>query len=367
MATYKLIQDIEAEDKILGPLTLRQFIFALIAVFLGYICFLCIAKGAPVLLIIFAPPLLFFGFFALPLGRDQPTEVWALAKFRFLFMPRRRVWDQSGVKELVTITAPKKVERTYTDGLSQVEVKSRLEALANTIDSRGWAIKNVGGSGFAPHPVTTASPDRLVDLSSLPASVPAEVQAPEEDMLDSVNNPIARQFDNLMDRSDEQRRQQIIDQINSAQPAATTNAPTSSTPSTQTTTNPQPNSPTPGPSADYWFMGSNPDAPTLAIPQPTAQSVPNEDELSAELKQHATSQTSATEHMRTLKTAQPAAATAQPAQTQATSSGVTTPSDPAILTLANNNDLNVATLAREANKAKTKNSQSANEVVVTLH
>jgi hypothetical protein len=35
MATYKVIQDIEAEDKLVGPLSLKQFIFALIAIFLG--------------------------------------------------------------------------------------------------------------------------------------------------------------------------------------------------------------------------------------------------------------------------------------------------------------------------------------------
>ncbi len=30
MATYKVLQDIEAEDKLLGPLTLKQFIFAVV-------------------------------------------------------------------------------------------------------------------------------------------------------------------------------------------------------------------------------------------------------------------------------------------------------------------------------------------------
>ena len=40
MAVYKVIQDIEAEDKLLGPLTLKQFIFAVIAagfVFAAYL------------------------------------------------------------------------------------------------------------------------------------------------------------------------------------------------------------------------------------------------------------------------------------------------------------------------------------------
>ena len=88
MATYKVIQDIEAEDKILGPLTLRQFIFALIAIFLFYICFILVTKACISLVLIFLPPALFFGFFALPFGRDQPTEIWALAKLRYWFKPR---------------------------------------------------------------------------------------------------------------------------------------------------------------------------------------------------------------------------------------------------------------------------------------
>src|ERR1700752_5034677 len=111
MATYKLIQDIEAEDHILGPLTLRQFIFALVTAFLLYINFLCYAQHVAFLMVLFMPPALLTGFFAFPFGRDQPTEIWALAKLRFWFKPRQRIWDQSGVKELVTITVPKRVER----------------------------------------------------------------------------------------------------------------------------------------------------------------------------------------------------------------------------------------------------------------
>src|SRR5947209_5612285 len=101
------MQDIEAEDHILGPLSLRQFIFALIAVFFGYLCFIAITKHIQFLLALFAPPMLFFAFFAFPFGKDQPTEVWFLAKLRFWFLPRKRIWDQSGIKELVTITVPK--------------------------------------------------------------------------------------------------------------------------------------------------------------------------------------------------------------------------------------------------------------------
>jgi hypothetical protein len=129
VATYKVIQDIEAEDKILGPLTLRQFIFALVGSFFTYLSFLVLTKGLPVLLIIFLPPALFCWLFAFPFGRDQPTEIWFLAKLRFWFLPRKRLWDQTGVIELVTITVPKKIERILTDGLSQSEVKAACKPL----------------------------------------------------------------------------------------------------------------------------------------------------------------------------------------------------------------------------------------------
>ncbi|HEY5152767.1 MAG TPA: PrgI family protein, partial [Candidatus Saccharimonadales bacterium] len=213
MATYKLIQDIEAEDKILGPLTLRQFIFALISVFLFYICFILITKHVAFMLVLFLPPALFCGFFAFPFGRDQPTEVWALAKLRFYFKPRRRVWNQSGVKELVTITVPKKVERVLTNGLSQTEVKSRLRALTDTIDSRGWATKNVDADSYA-QPIVSGDSDRLIDIGNMPQEVPTTEIAPAEDILDETNNPIARQFETMIDRSTRNHRQQLIDQLN---------------------------------------------------------------------------------------------------------------------------------------------------------
>ena len=65
-------------------------------------------------------------------------------------------------------------------------------------------------------------------------------------------------------------------------------------------------------------------------------------------------------HMRTL---QPIAA---PVTTNQPPSGAATP-DPAILSLANNNDLNVSTLARQAQKAKHGDEPPQDEVVVSLH
>lgn len=88
MATYKVIQDIEAEDKLVGPLSLKQFIFALIAVFLGFIMFrLVIAEVlGPLKWVFFAVlilPTLLFAVLAAPLGGEQSTELWLVARVRF--------------------------------------------------------------------------------------------------------------------------------------------------------------------------------------------------------------------------------------------------------------------------------------------
>lgn len=352
MAQYKLIQDIEAEDKILGPLTLRQFIFGMVAAFLFYICFIVVVKHVPFLLVVFLPPALFCAFFAFPFGGDQPTEIWALAKLRFLFKPRKRIWNQSGVKELVTITVPKKVERVLTNGLSQTEVKSRLRALADTLDSRGWAVKNVTSGTYAP-PLAGSDPDRLIDIGSVPQEVPGNEVAPADDILDEINNPIAQQFETMIDRSTRTRRQQLLDQLNGIRQAEAAKQG--------------------GQAGDgnYWFAGGNPAAPADA-----ATNKANEAALSARLAERASSRQVSFGNLRTVRplTSAPAPvvqagsdsnATNQPQPPTAAakpSEPMTTPDDPAILSLAKNNDLNVATLAREARKNK-----GDDEVVISLH
>lgn len=311
MATYKLIQDVEAEDHILGPLTLRQFIFGLVAAFCWYLSFIIFVKHIYFLLAATIPPGLFCTFFAIPFGRDQPTEVWALAKLRFLFKPRRRIWDQSGVKELVTITVPKKIERVLTKGYSQSEVQSRLKALANTLDTRGWAIKNVNANAYAPTGrFGQSGSDRLIDIGVAPQEVPSYDAHASDDILDETSNPVAQQFQTLINQSNREHRQHIMQEMNNARAGS-------------------------GQGED-WFVGPS---------RPLAYS-----------------------NMRTLQPAQ--AAVIPQAQSTGADNGSTSgasAADPAILSLANNNDLNVSTLARQASKAKHGDEPSQDEVVISLH
>ncbi|MDQ3123963.1 MAG: PrgI family protein [bacterium] len=369
MATYKVLQDIEAEDKLLGPLTLKQFVFAAITIGLGFICFLILNSPAPIfiklpLITPLIPAILVFGFLAAPINRDQPNDIWLLARLRYLMKPHKRIWNQDGIIQLVTITAPKKVVQYSSNGLSQTEVSSRLQALANTVDSRGWAIKNVNTNLFAePSYLSVATDsDRLVDPTSLPQDTPVTDISAADDMLDTENNERAQKLDKLVHESTQVHKQKARTQMHD-DPAAP-----------QTPTN-------------YWFMNQT-STPPAAIPQdlatfqaqpvvapgsddvvPAAQASPEEMELATKLAQDKKSQASKNKHLKTLqplhdregkiiKQPMPVA----PIKSEPKEQRQLSPK-PAILELAQNDDLNVATIARQARRID-KDDQ---EVVISLH
>jgi len=208
MATYKVIQDIEAEDKLVGPLTLRQFIYAGVSAVCFYVCFLFYTKGASFFIVLFLPIGVVSGFFAFPWKGEQPTEIWALARLRFMIKPRVRTWNQSGVKDVVSITAPRRLEarRPLTNNLSENEVRSRLKALADTIDSRGWATRNAAYGIYG----------QQQSLIVAPGQLPVANVANANDMFDD-RGTAAQNFDAMLQRSSQNQRQRVVQQMTQAQ------------------------------------------------------------------------------------------------------------------------------------------------------
>lgn len=219
MAVYKVIQDIESEDKLLGPLSLKGFVYAIIAGTCAFIEIKLFTVDSPVkyaFIFLFAFPMILFGVLASPLGREQPTEVWLLSRIRFFLKPRARIWDQEGMSDLVTVTVPKKQEVQLTKNLSQTEVQSRLRTLATTLDTRGWAIKNVDVNLSVPEVeashASTAS-DRLVGTVGMPSQMPVVDVHAADDILDEKNNPTAKKFDTLVKQADAKRKHGVLDAL----------------------------------------------------------------------------------------------------------------------------------------------------------
>ena len=198
---YKVPQDVEAEDKLLGPFSFRQFIFLIIAV---------VSLGAAYILarillplgLIPVPIALFFGALALPLRKDQPMEVYLAAVISFMLKPKKRLWQPDGIEYLVEVTAPKTEETTRRNSYNQEEVQRRLSYLANLVDSRGWSIRGVN------------DPD-----SSMQADLYNEAQT-AFDPLDETG-ATAQNITNLINQSDARRRQAMIQTMSAAQQIAT--------------------------------------------------------------------------------------------------------------------------------------------------
>lgn len=226
MAVYKVLQDIESEDKLLGPLTIRGLIYAMIVgacIFIDFRLLTAVSLG-PIkwlLVLILLFPMVLFGTLALPLGGPQPTEVWLLSRIRFMLQSRKRIWNQNGLTNLVTVTAPKKIEAMLTKNLSQMEVKSRLSALASTLDSRGWVVKNVNVNmgAFGGYFENQEESERLIDASSIVQEVPVVDVHASDDILDEKNNATAQNFQSLMLEAEAQRRQELQNKLEAARTA----------------------------------------------------------------------------------------------------------------------------------------------------
>lgn len=211
MAQYTIIQDIEAEDKLLGPLSLRQMIYAGIVIVLGFIAFQ-LGRATFFLALPFVPPMIFFGLLAAPFGQNQSSEIWLLAKIRYFLFPKKRIWDQAGIQDLITITVPKKIETVYTKGFSNEEVTSRLKALASTLDTRGWAVKNVTTDTYQSALSAGSNSQRLVDIAELPNEDEAAAGY-SADVLNEAANPVAEDLAQQLDQSSEEHRQKLLEKV----------------------------------------------------------------------------------------------------------------------------------------------------------
>ena len=201
MSRYKVAQDVEAEDKILGPFSFRQFIYLLVAA-AGIALAWGLSQVFLPLAVIPVPIILLFGALALPLRKDQPMEVYLAAVISFYTKPRRRMWQPDGISSLIEITVPEKVEIERTKNLSQDEAERRLAYLSQLADTHGWSIRH------------TRVPDAQ---GSMISDVYFEAQQ-TSDMFDD-NSSEARAMTRRIEQSNQARRRAAIERMQ-APPAA---------------------------------------------------------------------------------------------------------------------------------------------------
>jgi hypothetical protein len=219
MATYKVPQDVEAEDKLIGPLSLKQFIFAILFFASMYLTYLFTKMPPqPVFGIIGLPFLIVFGVLAFYQRKDQPVEVYLLAWLNYHLKPKKRVWDQEGYEEHVIITVPKIEEIDYTKGLTAKTIEEKTKHFSQIVDTRGWAAKGVTSTstGLAGSQ-RILTQEEIVKLNNQGQANQTEPQ----DLYDQGR--LAGSVDNLIQTHTEAQQQNLNLSIDEARKQVTTN------------------------------------------------------------------------------------------------------------------------------------------------
>lgn len=208
MAVYKVPQDVEAEDKLLGPLTFKQFIFLMVAAGATMLAWLLFSIQ-PLLALIPVPIIFIFGGLAVFRREDQPVERYLLSFFNFTLRPRTRIWSTEGHYEHLIITAPKKKAPPALKK-NVNEVHGQLEKLAQIVDTRGWALKR-------PELVNPDGTTTTAEVDSERLFMPETPQEPDEvhdreDIMDE-NNPEVMQLDSMLKQMSNQQREQILQKV----------------------------------------------------------------------------------------------------------------------------------------------------------
>jgi len=248
MAEHKVPQDVEAEDKLLGPFSFRQFVYLMIALAAGALAFFMGRVLIP-LAILPMPIALAFLVLALPLRKDQPMETYVAAMIRFLFSPHIRLWDPDGQDNMVQISNPVVDDELRTKEFTGEEAARRLSFLAELEDTQGWSTRGVGG---------LANPTILTDDLAAAA-------ATTHDILDDGES-LSQSFDQMLDQSGQRLRAAAVTKM---QNDVVYPAPVAAPMPTQT--------------SSATFATFAPSAPALVVPASHATPLPSQmDEASAQ-------------------------------------------------------------------------------------
>jgi len=138
---YKVPQKIDLEDKIIGPLTLKQFLYLLGGGIIIYLILSTYPKSIWVYLVIFLLALLSIAFAFVKI-QEQDLAFVLFSIIKYLLRPRQRFWNKEvHIKKFVEIKKTKTEEKPEFVPKNPEKIKSRLEALSEIIDTHGWGKK----------------------------------------------------------------------------------------------------------------------------------------------------------------------------------------------------------------------------------
>lgn len=96
MLQFKIPQNVQREDRIVGPLTLKQLIICMVGGGITYAVYITLAKEY--FMEIWLPPVIIIAILTMAVAfakiNDIPFPKWILLQIEFIFKPRKRIWTQ---------------------------------------------------------------------------------------------------------------------------------------------------------------------------------------------------------------------------------------------------------------------------------
>ncbi len=225
MGQYKVPQDVETEDKILGPLSVKQFIYVIIGVLWAFLMWRLFSWFLPLAAILALPVTGFMLLLGFGQREGVPFEDYVVAFIRFLVLPRKLEWQKDDTKETITkdLTPKESNEPTQKN-----VTKGQLKQLASIIDTRGGgkdsSIQLQENDTAAEYASRVIGP-QSAGPSGAVVTVQNQFATPKDDIFEDTQQ--AQGVGQLLQNAEVDVRQQAVAQVQTvlANPAAATPSP----------------------------------------------------------------------------------------------------------------------------------------------
>lgn len=133
---FRVPQNIDMEDKIVGSLTLMQLVYVLTGGLIDYILFQLLGKNYFYVFLFFGVPI---GLITLAITflkiQDQPLSYFIKAGLSYFSRPKTRFWMRKDLAPMIKDEPNASVKETITMPTKRIE-KSNLEKLAYSLDTQ---------------------------------------------------------------------------------------------------------------------------------------------------------------------------------------------------------------------------------------
>lgn len=129
--------DIDIEDKLIGPLTLKQFIYLVIGAMAIFVIYTLFKTNIIIVVVLSIPVLIIVGAFAFYHFNEQPFEQFLSALIAFYSTPNKRIWiKQNKFSDIMPKISEKPRKKIPSSPQKKVPL-SNLEELAYILDTKG--------------------------------------------------------------------------------------------------------------------------------------------------------------------------------------------------------------------------------------